>query len=177
MFTQYRRNIRRLHSKDKPDLEWGLRPILLWMEILGMLSGRSHSSSVVRRAIVLTVGVAMMIWKVSADTVSFIENIQLSFAVYINQSGFTSTQTEFSMEGLNQIQIYFSEVAITLNFFTVSHFQWGSLWKKMCEIEKSMKLDETFYRSLRKMSWAAIVVIVLVSCQNVFQNYEIFTVK
>ena len=164
MFTPCWGNIRAIHStKYQADLEWSWKPIFLWMQLLGIPAGRSHLSSVVRRTAVLIVGVAMVIWKVSSSIYFFTGKISKIIRDGGNEPGFKPSKTEFWTDTLNYIQLFFSGISINLCFFIVSHLQWEALWENVCEIEDAMRSNETSFRSLRKMAWVAITVLILVS--------------
>lgn len=177
MFAECRTNTHTIRGKCQPDLEWSLQPVFLWMQILGIPSGRFHLSSILRRAIVLMVGVIMVIWRVLSSISFFLVNINRMIKDGGNEPGFQSSKTEKCMEVINEILLLFSDVSMNLSFVAVSHWQWKSLWKKACKIEEAMKLDETFFRSLRKIAWAAIVVLILVSCLKIFFKTQIQTIE
>ena len=159
MFRGRLRRITVFHRKNHRKLTWSLQPLFLWLQILGIPTGRSLVSSVTRRCVVLILGVLIMIWVVSSRTYRVFNGIS-------NLRDVTVTRAELWSTTLYHLNDNLGGILISLNLFIVCHLNWNSLWKNACEIEQRLKFDETSYSSLRKMSAAILMLLSMVNCMQ-----------
>ena len=151
-------------GKCKRDLLWSLQPIFLWMQVLGIPSGQLQLSWVFRRYVVLIIGVTMMIWVVPSNIRSISSYIHTGQSLSkIKAIGLTFHGWITRFETVQEFQYLFLNVSISLSFVIVAHVQWRSTWKNAVKVEYAMRFDTTFYRSVRKISTAALVLLFLVN--------------
>ena len=70
--------------------------------------------------------------------------------------------TEWWTNTLFDYQEFISFTIINLSLFIGAHFQWKPLWQNVQEIEQTMNFNETFHLPLRKVSYAAVTLLVSV---------------
>ena len=157
-----RRILKQLLSKV--DLTSCLQPIFLWMQMVGIPSGEYHSSSRYRRYPILVVGIALMTWVVTANSYKLLQ-------VPDRSGGGSTRQWTWA---LKTFQTHSAHIVISLNLFIGAHLQWRHLWHKACQIEQIMSFNADFYRALRKISTAAISLLLLVhSPIEILEKYVI----
>lgn len=147
MYHEDLRDIPTIGSEHVPDLEWSLKPIVLWMQIFGV-PFRSSSSS--HHYISLFVGIMMMIWIGALN-------------IYSVYGWYTSKSEAGWMTKLNKIYPPLSSIVVAFSLIISVQFKWPSIWKMAIEIEKNMGLDLNFYRFLRKIAMAGVAANILVN--------------
>lgn len=167
--TMFRRRVKRLpriSSKHQRDLGWALVPIFVWMQILGIPTGRFHSSWTIHRYVVLFVGMMMM--------TSVLFSVTDRMLNYKNRQANNLmkklTDTEKWIDALQEFQTYCATITMNFSLFIVANIKWTSMWKKATEIEESMEFDQAFYCSVRKLSTAALTLLMLVRFSRSVKN-------
>ena len=134
------------------------------MQVLGIASGQLHTSSAFRRYVVLFLGTVMMIWMILSNIRPILLYFHTGYSpAKVKAAGWTLNSWTTRLEVLQEFQFIFLNISISLSFFSAGHLQWRAVWKKAAKVEYAMRFDETFYRSIRKMSLAAVSLVVLVS--------------
>ena len=153
------RNIAIFPSDYRLDSAWALKPILIWMQLFGIPTDPFHFSSGFRFTAVHLVGITLMIWsEISLITVVVIE--------MGNEKETIKTYTEWWTFTLSSCVTCFTTTVMTTNLFIASCFQWKTLWRNVQEIEQNMGFNEAYCRSLRKTSYGAVALLVMVNfCQ------------
>ena len=164
MSRLFARKIVTIGSRYHHDLTWSLQPICWWMHMIGIPSGPFYSMSMSRRWPVHLIGLAMMLWG-EASMVNYLKT-SVAGAVEQTRPSFTVIWTDT----LQNYQMFFTCTVIMLNLFLAGHCHSESLWKNVEDIEESMALGDAFYRSLRRTSYWAVVVIFLVKDSMLVAN-------
>ena len=153
MSTEMAGDIPTILSEYTHDLEWSLQPVFLWMQICGtpMVPFRS---SPLRHYASLCVGIIIMIW-ILASNVFFISVWRLES----HKAGWI-----FSV-----FRLYppLTNITIAFSFIFSAQINWKSMWRIAVEIENSIGFNSTFYSSLRKISMAAMTVLVSVNHRTI----------
>ena len=153
-----------IRNEHQRNLEWSMRPIFLWLHILGIPSNLLQTA--IRRYIFLFFGVTLMVWMSSSHIQFILDYVQYALNINLSKLPFEVSNNELRIHSLNQLQDHCNTILICLSLFVVSHLQWESLWKNACEIEQAMKLDGTFFCSLRKIINAAVILLTVVRAGN-----------
>ena len=155
-------------SEHQIGLEWSMRPIFLWLQILGIPSNLLQPASY--RYTVLSFGITMMFWVTSSHIQFAIDYIDYEMNIDLNDLPCKISYNELRIRSLDHLQGHCITIVICLSFFVAGHLQWESLWKNACEIERVMKLNEAFARSLRKIVYLAATLLALVNCEKTKQK-------
>ena len=149
-----------IRSDRQLNLKWSMEPIFLWLQVFGVASG--HLQPAFRRYTVVFLGVGMMVWVTSSRIQFILDYVRYAVNINLNELPGRISNNELRIHSLNQLQAHCSTILMCLSLFIVGHLQWESLWKNACEIEQTMRLDEKFSCSLRKMVYIATVMLAMV---------------
>ena len=158
MFTQRLRRLLKVGGSSQHDLAWGLQPILLWVQILGISSPRLHSTSRIQHWSVLLLGVVLMVWMVCSSTGKILDYIHTEICDW-KQKG---SRTWMWTDALQEVQLHIASILISVSLFVVTLSQRTSMWNCIIEAERSIRFTDDFHRSVRKISIAASILFVLV---------------
>ena len=158
--TMFTRRLKKLPTVDRRyqrDLAWGLQPILLWLQMLAIPSVQLRSSSPFQRVAVPLVGMVMVIWMVSSNVLKLLNYIHTG----INDS--KQSLTWIWIDALQELQHHSISILTSISLFIGAYVQQKSMWSSFVLVERSLRFDENFYRSVRRTSMAAIAVLIFVS--------------
>jgi len=131
----------------RPDLEWSFRPMFLCLKSVGLPFGQSNSSSTVRRNVFFCGRMMILLWIVATN----------SYILYQLKPSHLSAERWSGPLGP------LANVLVTINLFWLAHMQWAPLWNTVIEMVQILRLDETSYRSIRKVTVAALILFMLVN--------------
>ena len=151
-------------SQYEHDLAWSLQPMSVWLQMLAIPSGRFHLCSTGQRRAILAAGMVIIVWMVTSR-IRIVSN-------YVKEVTLAASWTGLSIDQLNLLQGNCNIVLISASLLIGAHCRWESLWKKACQIEEMMTLDATFYRSIRRTSWTAILLLLLVNQTRIWPSFS-----
>ena len=168
MFEPSLRKIPIISSEYRLDFAWSLKPVFLWMQVVGIPVDSLRSSSLLRRCMVLLVGITMVVWGEASQVRNMIDSIP-------ERKNPNISLIEWWTNTLFEYQEFVSFTIINLSLFISVYFQWKPLWENAEEIEQTMSFNETFYLPLRKVSYVAVTLLVLVNLDASINMYNKIT--
>ena len=139
--------------KDIPDVAWSLKPIFIWMQIIGIHLIPSAIHSTLRRFSNLCFDLSMLLATIITRIYKFSVSID----------GLSATNTQMLSQIMTKLHLDLSVIGIHIGMLTTALFKWRSLWLCIQQIEQVLQFHEQFYQKLRRFTLVTLVWIVLVT--------------
>lgn len=158
-----------MKNRKRNAFQWSLKPVLIFMRILGIRLDVSNSISPCSRLVINSV---FGLFLASMVTISyktlFIKHLDFSeTTAKVIEKMTPDDQKQLLLlmifvtfaNGLDFILFYGSYIVLTV--FSLNGI-WDKLWSTLMEIQREFHLDKTFHRKIRRSCYIGIAVFVLV---------------
>ena len=151
-------------KSSSKTFEWSFKPIILWMKIWGIRLDTSSNS--LGRAIFLVIGFIALLTNFAINGFSFytvldilMSNRTSKIVAYLPANISSATLVNVGMEQSFTISLMVGDHLI---FFIVSLTTWRNFWQHLMQIQEQLKLTDKFFHSCRKITFIALLFLVLV---------------
>ena len=155
-------------SQLRPDFIGNLRPILVWLRMIGVELAPSVSTTKLQRYGTVFFGLLVLILNIATNTYSLTTfyNLSDNQTEKVDGSKFQSWSMSFGY-----IQSTVTGSATHLSLFFVSIFKWKSMCDCLQKMERVMNLEHCFYRKLNWRVKFGCVLIILVRLVRISPRY------
>lgn len=141
--------------------EWSLKPILLWMKLLGIKLDTSTQTSYWVYLMILITSCSVLLHNSLVNFVSLITNFSIFWGVKFSATSKVDLIYNSSARLVDLIFLVGIPVAFT--FFTRMCGHWKNLWENLVQIQEEMNLSLHFHQRCRKHCYLALFLLALVN--------------
>lgn len=151
------------------DVEWTLKPILTWMQILGLPLYHFQNNSKMGTFSICLFGLSMLAINMVSN-VFFTINMFHMTTKNFQEQGFKKASLAFSWSVyIYVLSVVCNRIGTHVSFLRAAHSPWKSLQECVDQLEHEFRFSSAVYHKLRKFSFVGIGILIAVYYKRYFE--------